>query len=164
MKISVHITLYLKNDIKKKLRDFSKIHNSFFKLSNKTKIFVHTNKKIKNFKKNLFFIYHNIKKENPYRLTWKCRVLMEQQKNDFDYFIYSEDDMLFTKDNFKYWLKYKKLFNRHTYNVGFVRTEKPQNSNKLWVVDQFEKLDKYVLLDKKFFFVLNFGTYQNGEV
>ena len=104
MKICIHITLFIKNNKKEKLKEFSKIYKSFFSLSSQTQIFVHTNTKIKNFKKNLFFIYHDIKNENPYRLTWKYRSLMESQKNNFDYYIYSEDDTLFNKKNFKYWL------------------------------------------------------------
>ena len=55
MKICIHITLFIKNNRKKKLKNFSKIYKSFFSLSKKTQIFVHTNVKIKNFKKKLIF-------------------------------------------------------------------------------------------------------------
>ena len=154
MKIAVHITFYLKKDKKNKLKQFKKIYNNFFKISPHAKIFVHTNKKIKDYKKNLFFIHHDIKNENPYRLSWKCRSLMEKQRDDFDYFIYSEDDIIFTKKNFKYWLKYKNLFNKYGYNVGFIRTEKLKSHKKLWLVDQLQKLNEYIVLNKKFFFIV----------
>ncbi len=154
MKISVHITLFIKGNKDKKLKNFSKIYKSFFSLSRHTKIFVHTNIKIKNFRKNLFFIYHNIKKENPYRLTWKCRSLMESQKNNYDYFIYSEDDTLFNKKNFKYWLYFKKNLNKKKYNVGFVRTEMSKIDKSLWTTDQFEQLNEYIVIENKKFVVL----------
>ena len=32
---------------------------------------------------------------------------MESQKDDYDIFIYCEDDLLFTKKNFQYWLAHK---------------------------------------------------------
>jgi len=156
MRIAVHITFYLdKNKDKvKKLVNFKKIYSNFLKISPQTKIFVHTNKKIKDYKKNLFFIYHNIKNEDPYKLTWKCRNLMEKQKNNFDCFIYSEDDIIFSKKNFNYWLKYKDLFKKYNYNVGFIRTEKLKSYKKLWLVDQLEKLNEYIVIKKKYFFIV----------
>ena len=65
MKIAVHITFFLDKNIKKKLKELSFSYNNFFKLSKKTEIFVHTNKKIKNNKKNLNFIFHDISNEDP---------------------------------------------------------------------------------------------------
>ena len=47
MKISVHITLFIKKNKNQKLKEFKKIYESFFTLSKNTKIFVHTNVKIK---------------------------------------------------------------------------------------------------------------------
>ena len=154
MKICIHITLFIKNNKKEKLKEFSNIYKSFFSLSSQTQIFVHTNTKIKNFKKNLFFIYHDIKNENPYRLTWKYRSLMESQKNNFDYYIYSEDDTLFNKKNFKYWLKLKKDYDKKNYNVGFIRTERSPRDNSLWTTDQFVQLDEYVIINNKKHIVL----------
>ena len=154
MKISVHITLFIKKNKNQKLKEFKKIYESFFTLSKNTKIFVHTNVKIKDFRKNLNFIYHDISQEDPYRLTWKCRSMMELQKDSFDYFIYSEDDTLFTKKNFNYWLKNKTYLNKNKYNLGFVRVEKSQIDNSLWTTDQFVQLDEYIVLNKKKFIVL----------
>ena len=154
MKISVHITLFIKKNKNQKLKEFKKIYESFFTLSKNTKIFVHTNIKIKDFRKNLYFIYHDISQEDPYRLTWKCRSMMQQQKDSFDYFIYSEDDTLFTKKNFNYWLKNKNYLNKNKYNLGFVRVEKSQIDNSLWTTDQFVQLNEYIVLNKKKFIVL----------
>lgn len=154
MRITVHITFYVKNNLKEKLKKLSKIYNSFFTLSKNTHIYIHTNKKIKNYKKNLFFIYHNIVNQDPFKLSWKYRSIMEKQKNDYDYFIYSEDDILFNLTNFKYWLKYKKFIENNNFNIGFLRTEKSDLDNTLWSPDQFEKSNEYIILNKKKFLVL----------
>ena len=124
LKISVHIPLYVDPKKKKQLKNFKKVCNSFLRLSNKTKIFVHSNKKFKRNKKIKFFYYDfkNIKK-HPYRLTWFSRDIMKKQENKFDIFIYCEDDILFTKTNFKYWLKYKDICIKNNYNLGFIRYE-----------------------------------------
>lgn len=120
MKICVHITFYVKDDLENKLKNLSKIYNSFFSISKNVNIFIHTNRKIKNFKKNLFFIYHDIRKEDPYKLTWKCRPMMKSQIGKYDYFIYSEDDNLFNKKNFNYWLKYQKIFKKKNIMLGLL--------------------------------------------
>ena len=98
-KISVHIPLFLENNISNKLKNFKKICNSYLKLSNKTRIFVHTNKIIKNKRKNVKYIYYDFNKlkSHPFKLTWYCRNLMKIQRNNYDIFIYSEDDVLFNK-------------------------------------------------------------------
>ena len=94
-KISVHISHFINNNKKNKL--FSKVCNNYLKLSKHTTIFVHTNKLIKSTNKRIKFIIHNIKNEHPYKLTWKYRNLMSKQKNDYDLFIYGEDDIIFSK-------------------------------------------------------------------
>ena len=42
---------------------------------------------------------------------------MFKQRKLYDFFIYSEDDILFTKKNFYYWLKYKDLCIKNDYNL-----------------------------------------------
>ena len=154
MKIAVHITFFVKNNLNNKLKDLSKVCNNFFKLSKQTNIFIHTNKKIKNKSKKIRFIYYDITNEDPYKLTWKCRPLMEQQKNEYDYFIYSEDDTIFKKKNFLYWLKFNKICKKKKLNLGFIRTEKSKKDGKLWTTDQFYQLSNYLLIGKKKFAVL----------
>ncbi len=149
-KISVHIPYFF--DIKKKLqvKNFDKVCKSFLNISKNTKIFVHTNKKNKN-KKNIKFIHYKFKDDHPYKLTWYPRKLMEKQKNKFDFFIYCEDDLLFTKKNFNYWLKYKDTFLRNSYNVGFVRVEVNKKDKLMYTADQVSK--------SKFFVEINFKKY-----
>ena len=61
------------------------------------------------------------KNNNAQYLTWKCRSLLEKQIEDYDIFIYLEDDILLYKETLDYWLKYKDLFIKHKCNVGFMR-------------------------------------------
>jgi len=155
MKISVHITLYIEKNRSKKLKDFKKVCKGFKGLSNKTKIFVHTNKKIISKDKKIDFIFHDLANQDPYRLTWKCRSLMFKQRNQFDYFIYSEDDALFTKKNFSFWLKNKYKLKKTKYNVGFLRTEKSPIDGKLWSVDQLSELNRYTIIKNKKYIIVN---------
>jgi len=149
-RISVHIPFYVDLNNKTQIKNFRKVCNSFLSLSQKTKIFVHSNKKFKGNKKIKYF-YYNFKKikRHPSRLTWFCRDIMEKQKNNFDIFIYCEDDILFTKKNFNYWLQHKDACIKNNYNLGFTRYE---IKNKiLYSADQVTKSKFYVdLLEQKY--------------
>ena len=71
---------------------------NYFEINKNVKIFIHTNKITKEYKlKNIKYIVYNLKKEKCFYLSWKCRPLIEKQKLKLDYFIYSEDDILFSK-------------------------------------------------------------------
>jgi len=152
-KISVHIPFYFTKNKKSKERNFNKVCSSFLKLSKKTDIFVHTNKKFKNKKKRIKFIVHKLNKDHPFKLTWYCRKLMEKQKNKYDIFIYSEDDILFTKKNLNYWMKFKDICTNKNYNLGFLRVEMNKKDKKLYSTDQISKSKKYVKLNNKKYFV-----------
>jgi len=131
MKISVHITFFVKKNLNKEIKKLTKVCRNFLSLSKKTKIFIHTNKKIKFNKKNMHFIYHNLSAEDPFKLSWKCRPLMLRQKDEYDYFIYSEDDIIFNRKNFIYWLKFKNMCKKNRLNLGFLRTEVSNKDKKL---------------------------------
>ena len=107
MKISVHITFYVKNEKKIDFNKLNKTIKNYLTLSKKTYIYVHTNVKIKKKNKFITFINYNLEKKDPLKLSSKCRPLMKKQKNLFDYFIYSEDDIIFKKRNFNAWFKFK---------------------------------------------------------
>jgi hypothetical protein len=47
-------------------------------------------------------IYHDLSNIDPFYLTWKCRKLLKQQKNDYDVFMYIEDDILVPSKAIKY--------------------------------------------------------------
>ena len=150
LKISVHIPLYVDLKKKKQLKNFKKVCRSFLTLSNRTKIFVHSNKKFKGNKKVKYFYYDfNKIKEHPYKLTWFCRDILENQKDKFDIFIYCEDDILFTKKNFRYWLNHKDLCIKNDYNLGFTRYE--IKNKTFYSSDQVVKSKYYVrLLNRKY--------------
>ena len=149
-KISVHIPLYVDPKKKQQLKFFRKACKSFLTLSNRARIFVHSNKKFKGNKKIKYFYYDfNKIKEHPYKLTWFCRKIMENQKNKFDIFIYSEDKILFTKKNFRYWLDHKDLCIKNDYNLGFLRYD--IKNKTFYSPDQVAKSKYYVnLLNKKY--------------
>ena len=44
--------------------------------------------------------------------------------NKFTHFLHTEDDLLFNKKNFKYWLKYRKMMDRFKIIPSFFRVEK----------------------------------------
>ena len=97
-KISVHIVYYNPARDKKKITKLKKVCLSYLALSKRTKIFVHTVNKNKDLINNrIKFIFHNLHNEHPHKLTWVCRKLMFKQRNKFDFFIYGEDDIVFTK-------------------------------------------------------------------
>jgi len=167
-KICVHIPLYLEKSKKKQLNNFKKVCNSFLQLSKRTELFIHSNKKLKSHNKRVKFIPHSFKKSHPFKLTWYCRNLMESQKDDYDIFIYCEDDLLFTKKNFQYWLTHKDKCIQKNYNLGFLRVEVNKKNKKLYSTDQVEKSQYYVDLSKKKYVILansnsSFWIYDKDE-
>ena len=167
-KICVHIPLYFEKRKKKQLSNFKKVCNSFLKLSKRAELFIHSNKKLKSKNKRIKFILHSFKKSHPFKLTWYCRDLMESQKDNYDIFIYCEDDILFTKKNFKYWLAYKDQCIENNYNLGFLRTEVNKKNKKLYSTDQVEKSRYSINLSNKKYVVLansncSFWIYDKDE-
>jgi hypothetical protein len=73
---------------------------------------------------------------------------MFSQKDKYEIFIFGEDDIIFSKKNFNYWLKYKDFCIRNNYNLGFLRTEIKRKSNLLFSTDQVSKIKYYVDLYK----------------
>ena len=159
-KIAVHITFYIDNNYRLKILLLTKILNNYLKISKKIKLFVHTNKKLKNSKKsrNIIFIYHNLKNEDPHKLSWKCRRYMFKQKNLYDFFVYSEDDILFSKHNFLYWLQYKDLCIKNNLNLGFIRSEKSKK-NITYSTDLTKNLSKFIYVGHKKFVVNDVNPY-----
>lgn len=147
-RISVHIPFYVDSNITKKNFFLQKVCKSYLKISKNLKIFIHTNKIIKTENKRIKFIYHNLTNDDPYKLTWNCRKLMFSQRNKYEIFIFGEDDIIFSKKNFNYWLKYKDLCIRNCFNLGFLRTEIKKKSKLLHSTDQVSRIKYYVDLCK----------------
>ena len=97
---------------------------------------------------------------HPYYLTWQCRDLLKDQKNDYDIFIYLEDDILVPWKAINYWLEYNEQLIEHNYNLGFVRIEINPNNNEEYITDLFGvKLNKIINLDNVNYCVNNLNPY-----
>lgn len=153
MKLAVHICSFVGENYRERFIYLKKIVKNYLTINKNIHIFIHTNKISKDYKlKDVKYVVHNLKNKNPFYLSWKCRLLIEKQRKKYDYFIYSEDDILFTRKNFQYWLKYKNSCIKNNFNLGFVRTE--EKNKRIFLTDLFNKL-KYKLKVSKQMFVVN---------
>ena len=136
MLITLHISFYY---IESRIGYINKIIDETNTYSYRTNIYIHTNKQISSGQFNeykngtLTIIVHNLSNRNPFYLTWKCRDLLAQQKNDYDIFMYIEDDILVPKKALEYWLQYNEPLIKNGYNLGFVRIE--TNAGKEYITD-----------------------------
>ena len=106
MKITKHISFYFSTD---RIIYINNIIDETNKYEYTTDIFIHTNnidlqESIFNNYTNgcITIIYHDLSNIHPFYLTWKCRELLKQQKNEYDVFIYIEDDILIPYKAIKY--------------------------------------------------------------
>ena len=127
MKITKHISFFY---IEERIKYINNIINETNNYDNLTDIYIHTNKKevvVNTFNNytngNIKIIYHDLSNENPHYLTWKCRSLLKTQRNEYDIFIYIEDDILVPNKAIKYWIEYNENLIAMNYNLGFVRIE-----------------------------------------
>lgn len=162
MKITKHISFfYLENRVKY----INNIINETNKYVFMTDIFIHTNNKdLQSSSFNEYtngtinIIYHNLENINPFYLTWKCRDLLRQQKNDYDIFMYIEDDILVPNIAIEYWLKYNTILLELGYNLGFVRIEVENDIE--YITDLAgEKFDTIIELDNITYCVNNKNSY-----
>jgi len=65
--------------------------------------------------------------------------LLRTQKDDYDIFIYIEDDILIPCNALKYWLLHKDALIQNKYNLGFVRIETDVYGNE-YLADLHDKL------------------------
>lgn len=102
--------------------------------------------------KNIIEVYiHNL--EHPFHLTWMHRSHMLQYINDYDIFMYAEDDMNLTYDNFiNYMINFKELWPR--YIPALMRVEIKDNIFYNTDNTQINKIDKKDLIysNNKIFF------------
>ena len=163
LKIAVHITHHITGNPKEMIKKdilLKKVINSYLSLSKSVNIFVHLNKKMqlkyKTAKVNC--IVYKLKKEHPFYLSWKCRRIMEKQKNNYDVFVYTENDILFKKNNFNYWLQNKDICKNNNYNLGFIRVE--DNKKKgIYAIDIFLKLKKLISINNRKFIINDNNSY-----
>lgn len=150
MKITKHISFYYNSN---RISYINQIINETNQYKFTTDLYIHTNRNKlskEDFHEytngNINIIYHDLFKIHPYKLTWKCRDLMKKQANNYDIFIYIEDDILIPFNAILYWLKYNKTLIRRKYNLGFMRIE--IKNNEEFVTDlPGKKLNSTINLD-----------------
>jgi hypothetical protein len=127
MKITKHISFYFLTD---RVIYINKIIDETNKYEYTTDIYIHTNyidlqkEAFNNYTNGTIkVIYHDLSNCHPFYLTWKCRELLKEQRNEYDIFMYIEDDILVPYKAIKYWLEYNEKLIEMNYNLGFVRIE-----------------------------------------
>lgn len=127
MKITKHISFFWIEERRRYVNQIIEETNGY---NYQTDIFIHTNNLSAS--PDLFIPYsngtftivpHDLTGENPFYLTWKSRVLMKNQRDDYDIFIYVEDDILIPKKTIEYWETYHENLVKNGFNLGFVRIE-----------------------------------------
>jgi hypothetical protein len=161
MRITKHISFYY---IENRLFYINNIIDETNKYECITDIFIHTNKNLQEDSLNKYtngliqIIYHDLSNINPFYLTWKCRDLLQKQKNDYDIFMYIEDDILVPYKAIKYWLKYHEKLIQMNYNLGFVRIEIDNNNE--YITDLYgEQLDTIINLYETTYCINNKNPY-----
>ncbi len=162
MKITKHISFYY---IEKRKSYVNKIICETNKYKFTTDLYIHTNSitlKTEDLNEytngSINIIYHDLSNINPFYLTWKCRNLLKEQANDYDIYIYIEDDILIPFDAILYWLKYNKNLIINNYNLGFLRIE--TNDNEEYVTDlPGQKLYSTINLDNIDYCINNVNPY-----
>ena len=126
MKIANHICFFYTEQTASRFEYVNKIILETNKYVYQTDIFIHTNVE---WSKDLLSAYnngnitvivHGLSNENPFYLSWKCRPVLLTQVDDYDIFMYIEDDMLVPTESINYWLKYKDMLLEQNYNLGFI--------------------------------------------
>ena len=165
MKVVVHIAFYYRKD---RLAYLEKIIEEYNTFSQQVDIFIHTNQKFQ-FRKQISYLNGNIKiirhrllnyihySGRYYYLTWQPRKLLKKQLQDYDIFIYSEDDILIQERTFNYWLRNKNSLIRNDANVGFLRVESKDGEDFLSDITSF--FSSKVEVDNKDYVVNDINPY-----
>ena len=162
MKITKHISFYFIID---RIIYINNIIDATNKYEYTTDIFIHTNnidlqeRMLNNYTNGYIkIIYHDLSNINPFYLTWKCRELLQQQRNEYDIFMYIEDDILVPYKAIQYWLEYNQILLEMNYNLGFLRIEVEDGIE--YITDLFgEKFDTIINLNETKYCVNNKNPY-----
>ncbi len=126
MRFVVHMTFYFRPD---RLNYVNRILNELNKYPYQTDLFIHTNQSFPledliYYSNGQLMVYcHDISNEHPHYLTWKCRGFLKEQKEQYDVYIYIEDDILIPVSAIEYWFQNKEKVMKYGYNLGFLRIE-----------------------------------------
>jgi hypothetical protein len=136
MKIATHMTFFNSIRLRYRFNYINRIIKEICDYPFETDLYIHTNEAvdskflIENKKGKINIITHDFSNNDPYFLAWSCRDLLKEQKNDYDIFIYIEDDMMIPSASLKFWLDHKDAVIRNKYNLGFVRIENDVYGNE----------------------------------
>lgn len=168
MKITTHMTFF--NSIRLRYR-FNYINRIIKEICNypyETDLYIHTNEVfsdkflIENKKGKIQIIHHDFsnKGHDPYYLAWSCRSLLKEQKDDYDIFIYIEDDMMIPCESLNYWLQHKDEVIQNNYNLGFVRIETDVYNNE-YLADLHNtlKIENTVIINDKKYVINDVNPY-----
>lgn len=154
MKITKHISFYY---IQERLCYINRIIDETNSYKYETDIFIHTNSSeltVDTLNKytngTISIIYHDLSHQNPYYLTWKCRDLLKTQRNDYDIFMYIEDDILVPYKTIEYWLEYHTKLENINYNLGFMRIEIKDDTHHLTDLENEKFSILFNLYDKEY--------------
>ena len=162
MKITKHISFYFLID---RIVYINNIIDETNKYEYTTDIFIHTDNidlqegVFNNYTNGCIkIIYHDLSTIHPFYLTWKCRELLQQQRNEYDVFMYIEDDILVPYKAIQYWLEYNQILLEMNYNLGFVRIEVEDGIE--YITDLYgEIFDTFIDLNEKKYCVNNKNPY-----
>jgi hypothetical protein len=162
MRIAKHIIFhYLEERISFVNTIINEINN--YKIS--TDIFIHTNNLELDI--NYFIpytngcieiIHHDMTNQDPYSLPVKCKDLLKEQRDDYDIFMYMEDDILVPYTTIEYWLKYHPLLLKNNCNLGFFRIE--IKNDEEYITDlQGTKLRYFTTINEQQYCINNTNPY-----
>lgn len=85
-------------------------------------------------------VFHNTNLQHPFHLTWMHRSHIKREIDNYDYFMYIEDDMLLPYENFKNYLEnFETLW--PMYVPSFIRVEEFEGAQYVSDVTSLHKLD-----------------------
>lgn len=139
-----------------KLPILFKVCESLIKISDKNEIYILTNsispsqkEKIENGVGEKIKIILIDEVVHNRLLPWYHLNLMKKlyDQKEITHFLYLEDDILFNKSNFYYWINSRKILRKFNLIPGFTRVEINQNNKQLYAVD-FTKKNNIKILPK----------------
>ena len=155
-KLAVCICFYYKES---KFKYLKEVCNNLMQLASEVDVTIITNEnskdKLKILKENIdpiiknFNIYNAQEFQDPYLLPWVHYTVMRKKILDksFTHFMYTEDDILTSKENIIYWIKGRKALEKFKLIPSFLRTEENALDKNLYSTDmmkrmKFEKMPK----------------------
>ena len=132
LKFVAHIPVWY---VQEKVKYLQRVINYFSEYPSKVDVVIHTNSEtfsnedLNAYDNGEITIKHYDYTEVGWRtdggdyLTWEYRDMIKEQMDDYDVFMYLEDDLGIPKETVNYWLRYKDLCLKHNYNLGFFRAE-----------------------------------------